>query len=234
MIKQRSGTLVIMPAAAVFDRRLNAAEIRILAAISTYADRNGRCWPSVATLAERTGMSARHARSCLRALAESDHLAIEARPGQSNVYRIPRNHSSGVEGSTPEPQFTPPLNPSSGDPGTTVPPNDTKNDTKNVDTYVASSAHTEFETFWQLYPSRRPHSNPKKPAFAKFTAAVKDGTPPEEIIRGARNYAAYVQQEPIEPKFVAMAQTWLNQERWTEYQSAMPASETALDSDVIH
>ena len=240
MIKQRSGTLVIMPAAAVFDRRLNAAEIRILAAISTYADRNGRCWPAIATLAKRTGMSARHASSCLGALAASDHLAIEARPGQSNVYRIPRNsssgvnHSSGVEGSTPEPQFTPPLNPSSGDPGTTVPPNDIKNDTKNEYTDGDSSAHTEFDTFWQSYPSRRPHSNPKKPALAKFEAAVKNGTPPKEIIRGARNYAAYVQQEKIEPKFVAMAQTWLNQERWTEYQSAMPVSEAAYDSDVIH
>ena len=97
-----------------------------------------------------------------------------------------------------------------------------------------SSAHAEFATFWQSYPSRRPHSNPKKPALAKFEAAVKKGTPPEEIIRGAKNYATYVRREQIESKYVAMAQTWLNQERWTEYQSAMSASETAYDSDVIH
>ncbi len=234
MTKHRSGHLAIVPATAVFDCRLSATEVRILAAISTYADRNGRCWPAVSTLAERVGVSERYVSICIHTLAKFDHLGIEARSGQSNVYRIPPNYSSGVEGPTPEPQFAPPPNHSSGDPRTTVRTNDTKNDTKNEDTYVAFSAHAEFETFWQLYPSRRPHSNPKKPALAKFTAAVKNGTPPEDMIRGAQNYAAFVRHERTEPKYVAQAQTWLNQERWTEYQSAMPVSEAAYDSDVIH
>ena len=42
-----------------------------------------------------------------------------------------------------------------------------------------------------------------------------------DIIRGADNYAAYVRREQSDPKFVAQAQTWLNQERWTEYQEAV-------------
>ncbi len=45
------------------------------------------------------------------------------------------------------------------------------------------------------------------------------------MIRGAQDYAAHVRRERIEPKFVAQAQTWLGQERWTDYQSDMPASE---------
>jgi hypothetical protein len=69
---------------------------------------------------------------------------------------------------------------------------------------------------------------------AKFEAAVKSGTPPADIICGAENYAAYVQQERTEPRFVAQAQTWLSQERWTDYQTAIPPSETAYGSDVIH
>ena len=40
--------------------------------------------------------------------------------------------------------------------------------------------------------------------------------------------------EGTEPKYVAMAQTWLSQERWKDDQSAMSASEAAYDSDVIH
>ena len=233
MKRRRSGAIAIIPAAVVFDHRLSATAVQVLAAISTYADRNGRCWPAVSTLAERTGMSERHARTCLGMLVEFGHLEIDARPGQSNVYRIPRNHSSGVNHSSGDPG-TPVQggrNPSSGDPGTTVPPNDTKNDTNNEHT---DSAHIEFDAFWQLYPSRRPHSNPKKPARVKFEAAVKIGTPPADIIRGAQNYAAYVRQEQTDPRFVAMAQTWLGQERWTEYQAAMPPSEGAYDSDVIH
>ena len=30
--------------------------------------------------------------------------------------------------------------------------------------------------------------------------------------------AAYVEREQVEPKFVAQAVTWLNQERWADYQ----------------
>ena len=240
MTKQHSGLFAIVPASAVCDRRIGATDVRVLAAIAIHASRDGRCWPAVPTIAGLAQISARHARSCIGRLVELGHLEKEERRGQSNVYRIPRNpssgvnHSSGVEEPTPEPQFTPPRNPSSGDPGTPVPPNNTKNNTKNTLTDDVSSAHTEFETFWQSYPSRRPHPNPKAPALAKFEAAVKKGTPPEDIIRGAQNYATYIRRERIEPKYVAQAQTWLGQERWTDYQSAMPASEAAYDSDVIH
>ena len=75
-----------------------------------------------------------------------------------------------------------------------------------------------FDDFWRTFPSRRPHPNPKKTARQKFDAAVKRGVPAADIIRGAGNFAKYVARERIEPKFIVQAATWLNQERWTEYQ----------------
>ncbi len=95
---------------------------------------------------------------------------------------------------------------------------DTKKDTKKDS--VASLPTRQFEIFWRTYPSRRPHSNPKKPARAKFETAVKHGVAAADIIRAAENYAAYVEREGTDPKFVPQAQTWLNQERWTQYQEA--------------
>ena len=77
-----------------------------------------------------------------------------------------------------------------------------------------------FEAFWRCYPSRHPHSNPAKPARTKFEAAVKRGVDPALIIRGAEHYAAVVAQQGTEPRYVAQAQTWLGQERWSEYQEA--------------
>ncbi len=74
--------------------------------------------------------------------------------------------------------------------------------------------------FWRADPSRRPHSNPKKPAQAKFDAALKRGVAEADIIRGAENFAVYVEREHTDPKYVAQAQTWLGQERWTQYQEA--------------
>ena len=69
-----------------------------------------------------------------------------------------------------------------------------------------------------VYPSRHPHSNPKKPARQKFDAAVKRGVPAADIFRGAFNYAKYVEQEKKDPEHVAQAITFLSQERWAEYQ----------------
>ncbi len=41
-----------------------------------------------------------------------------------------------------------------------------------------------------------------------------------DIIRGAERYTAYVEREATDPKYVAQAQTWLNQERWAQYKEA--------------
>ena len=82
-------------------------------------------------------------------------------------------------------------------------------------------ASPDFETFWQAYPSRSPHPNPKQSARAKFRAAIKGGTDPAIIVAGAERYAAYVRTERTDPKYVAQATTWLNQERWTEPYALM-------------
>ncbi len=125
---RRSGDLAFIPAAAVFDLRLSNADIRVLAALSAYADKEGRCWPATPTLADRTGMSERHIRTSLRNLETFDYIETEKRPGQSSMYRIPRNYTAGVPrkqaaGVEPDPGtiLPEPRNPTAGDPGTPLP-----------------------------------------------------------------------------------------------------------------
>ncbi len=88
------------------------------------------------------------------------------------------------------------------------------------DNTVDLTAKQQFKVFWRAYPSRRPHSNPKKTARKKFETAVKRGVAAADIIRGAQNYAAYVEREGTDPKYVAQARTWLNEDRWVQYQEA--------------
>ena len=83
-----------------------------------------------------------------------------------------------------------------------------------------NDATVDFESFWQIYPSRQPHRNPKQKARQKFKAALKKGIAADVIICGARNFAGHVRREGTKPQFVPMAQTWLNQESWDEYQEA--------------
>jgi len=240
MAAKRSGVLAIIPAAAVFDDRLSRTDLAVLCALGTYSNGKGECWPSTTTLAKGIQVSTRMVRRCLRSLESRGYVETTHRPGHRSTYLIvggaganPGHIGSGVE---LDPGHIGSGGADIGVPGTPdigVPPNYPINKpTEHKD--GVSSALSEFDTFWQSYPSRQSYGNPKKPALAKFTAAVKNGAPPEDIIRGAQNYAAHVRGERIEPKYVAQAQTWLSQERWAEYQSAMPASEAAYDNDVIH
>ncbi len=221
-----SHRLSIIPASAVFDTRIGSADLRVLCAIAAYADRSGKCWPATTTLASELGVSDRRVRSCLRNLERRGYLKTEHRSGQRSLYLICREASdpgtsvSGVEGypgTSPSGGAEPEL---PGTPEGELPPKDTTNRFTEHILTVASLADQQFEVFWRTFPSRRPHSNPKKPARAKFKAAVKCGVAAADIIRGAENFAAYVEREGTDPKFVPQAQTWLNQERWTQYQEA--------------
>ena len=55
MGKRLSSRFSIVPARAVEDRRLSAPAFRVLAALGTYSDKDGWCWPSLTTLANQLG-----------------------------------------------------------------------------------------------------------------------------------------------------------------------------------
>ncbi len=250
MTKLHSGNLSVIPAAAVFDARLCRTDLAVLCALGAYADRNGRCWPATTTLAEDIRVTTRQVRRCLRNLEDCGFIHTEHRAGQRSIYVVARGGSdpghpgSGVprtySDTTPDTQVpgldVDPGHPGSGGadtqvpgtPDTQVPPKDTTNGVTEHKHTVASLADQQFEVFWRAYPSRRSHSNPKKPARAKFEVAVKRGVAAADIIRGAENYAAYVEREHTDPKFVAQALTWLNQERWAQYQEAAGTEPTPL------
>lgn len=69
-----SGRFSRMPAAAVFDRRLKPEAKMVLAAFATYADRDGLCWPSLATIGNRLGMKDRMVQRWVKVLKETGYL----------------------------------------------------------------------------------------------------------------------------------------------------------------
>lgn len=82
-----------------------------------------------------------------------------------------------------------------------------------------------FDQFWEAYP-RRDGANPREPARKKFSAIVKTGIDPKQIIAAAQRYAAEMREKGQErSQFVAQAMTWLNQQRWGDY------AEMALNSE---
>lgn len=77
---------------------------------------------------------------------------------------------------------------------------------------ASDDAPDRFDEFWSAYP-KRDGANPKKPAHTKWKTIVKKVSP-DVLIDAAKAYAK--QNAGKDPKFVAQAITWLNQERWND------------------
>jgi hypothetical protein len=58
-------------------------------------------------------------------------------------------------------------------------------------------------------------------ARVKFAKLVKTGVDPEVIIAGARRYAED-NRAKVGTEFIAMAQTWLHQRRFEDYEAEAP------------
>lgn len=80
---------------------------------------------------------------------------------------------------------------------------------------IGDDLESEFEKFWAAYPKRP--GNPRKPAMQKFMLVRKNGATFEAIMAGVTAYAEAMRGKDAE--FVAMARTWLYQERWKDPQN---------------
>ncbi len=227
-----SGRFSIIPARAIDDPRLGKAALLVLCTLGTYSDRDGWSWPSISTLANRVRVSRRHISNGLRQLEQLGY--VETKPQYDNAgkqqtsrYRVLHDADLPADlfkvGVNVE--FTP-----RGEAGVHgggeagVHPERPNRTTHKKDIPTAGG----FDEFWRAYPSRKPHPNPKTPAKKKYEGAINRGVPPADIIRGANNFALYVEHERLNPKYGAQAQTWLSQERWSEYQEAVESDSRPL------
>lgn len=80
-----------------------------------------------------------------------------------------------------------------------------------------------FELFWSEYPQRPGAS--KAGSLKAWMARIKDGTKPDTMIQGAKDYSAYVTIERTEPKYIKQPETFLGPDKhfasdWTPKASA--------------
>lgn len=85
----------IISARAVFDNRLSSTELHVLAALGTYTDREGWCFPSQKELTAKLGIARSTLSAALKRLASAEFGYIEIRPRTSkgrgkigNEYRV--------------------------------------------------------------------------------------------------------------------------------------------------
>lgn len=80
-------TYAIIPLEVAFDRRLNASDLRALIALQSFANRNGECFPRLATLAARIKISVTRTSELIQRLVKLGWLIV-TRTGRASRYKI--------------------------------------------------------------------------------------------------------------------------------------------------
>ena len=85
---------------------------------------------------------------------------------------------------------------------------------KSVRSVGEPECDDQFMEFWEVYPKKVA----KKSALRCWIARLKEGTDPLRLIAAAKNYAAIVERESREEKYVLQPATFLGPNaRWTEW-----------------
>ena len=224
-----------IPEHAIRCRELLATDWRVLACIALHADATGRAYPSMATIADVTGIRRQDVPRVIRRLERLVGLARERGVGRGNrnVYVLwPGKPAAsvrmGADNSVGNVRMA-------ADRNVRTQPTEmsahrrrehTKEQTNVYESAETGVAGDWFESFWRVYPDRGDHTKPKKPAKEKFLAAVKDGVDPEAIIRGADHYRRVMSRhQGDERRYVKQPANWLNQRLWEQYQAEPAAAQ---------
>ena len=177
----------------------------VLLMLANYADDEDKCWPSKKTLSEVCCMSKTAICTSILKLEEAGFLKVEKREGTSSIIRLNTGVRQEDRGCTPA------VHGVSATRTGGVRHTDTNLSMNQSEEPITEtiSPDSEFEEFWAAYPKRP--NNPRKKAMAAYRKARKNVSQ-KQLLTSVGLYTAYMQGE--NPKFVAMASTWLNDERW--------------------
>jgi hypothetical protein len=198
------GKFAKIPTRAASAQGLHATDFRVLIAVASHVNGNGQAYPSLARIASLTGIARNHIPRSIKRLEAAELLQHQHQRREDgaggwdrNTYQInydeeapkeTRAHVPKINGASPPQRRGP------------------------------SEFDAQFEEFWEAYPSRGTHENPKDPACEKFAAAVRRGVDPTDIIRGAQNYQTCIRMNATDPRYVKQAVNWLNQKCWGDHQ----------------
>jgi hypothetical protein len=232
-----------IPAHAIGCRQLSATDWRVFVCIALHADCSGHAYPGMTMIAKMVGIRREDVPRAIRHLEQLGLLRLERRQQQtggpdSNLYILaldqvsaptrtgvrnaddrerPQDRRQGVRKFTRKGVRTVADQTDSEQTIEHTPARSSAR-LRARRTDISNSANGDFEIFWRIYPHRGKHPDPKKPARLKFEAAIRRGTDPADIIRGARHYAEYAAANIGDPRYIMQAVTWLNREQWGDYQ----------------
>lgn len=218
-----TGPFALVPTWVVNHPDLGQRSKLLYMVLATFADADGACFPSIATLAERMGAGEDTVRRAIRELEAADALTTSPhhRPNgsqTSNRYMLHRAIPGGV------PEMPPPLPlECEGAPPQDATPVTRTSRTKELHTREGDEDRA-FEEWWSLYP--------RKLAKVAARKAWKKVKAPGPVLEGTRGWVAYWERERTEDRFIPYPATFLNQQRWEE-TPAVSTTEQSSDGMVF-
>jgi hypothetical protein len=236
------GQFARVPVRAANLRHLSARDLRVLIAIAAHLNSEGFAYPGITRIAALAAVDRSKVPSSIKKLVAAGLVRARRRRDESGdfastVYEILFKNPEVLPlvgtpvppgGNTDVPRSGNAVLPLVATPG--VPtggnltdhsfnrPSNRHTTHRRVEQYAVNAVpDAQFEEFWQKYPSRGGHNNPKKPAREKFLAAIERGVDPKLIITAAANYASFITRSGTDGKYVKQAQFWLSHESWEQY-----------------
>lgn len=216
----------------------------VLISLADNANDHGYCWPSISTIAQRTCFSERAIQGAIKWLESVGAVKADRSNGRHTTYVVtPENYTEPPQemrpaGDAPPQQVHPtpagdaPLPPQQvRQPPQQVPTNrqePSKQPSRNRQKGATPEYPDDFEQAWSLYPRHSGAS--KKDSFKQWSARIKQGATAEEMIDGARRYAAYVTALKTEERYMKQPETFFGvgehfRTPWTVPKSAETAEQ---------
>lgn len=214
-----------MMSAAVFDKLAGDGDaIAVFMAIAKHANKDGECWPSIATLCALTGYSDKHVRAKINRLVELGIIAKEPRVTGGmksvNVYRICQKSPENQIGMEYRTSGTTNRTDRYGVPDSSVPGTDrTKTNELNPEELDRGTPHPspkrpspeyadDFESrFWAIYPKNGRGSKKK-------AAEIWKRLSPEDRDAAVAAIPVFAAGRDWQRGFSPGANVWLGDRRW--------------------
>ena len=181
-------------------------------AMADFANDEGICFPSHATLARKARCSTAWVSKSLRQMIR-DGLLEEIEKAGSGRGKVGRYRL--LQGGTP---FN--LSDELGGTRSSVRSNSEQSDTYSLNRQEPSETETDFKRLWDAYPRKTAKAVARR-AFARL-AARKDAPTIEVLLAAVARYAEQFADGRTERKYCAHLGTWLNGERWSDEIESAP------------
>jgi len=184
--------------------------VRIYGVLRRHADQTGSCHPGRARIAKLAHTSASSVDRAIQELVEHGFITVHHRRNPDNPQQMLSNRYV-IHSTPPAHDHTPPVGDDTPLPLVTTPP--PAGDEVTIAIEPKPKNETPFNLFWEQYP--RKTSRKKAESAWRNNVRKKDI---ESVMAALEQQKRKWRTDQTEEEFIPFASTWLNQERWKDFE----------------